>query len=165
MDFAELDLTLEPLISQLVPPDFAIYRSEFPFGCARGACLTVAGQPDNTPPVTTLELRSDNRSELARLLRQLKCNLKNFSDGALLSGVRFILFSGSAGIAAGVLTYLFLLHCFGNARFLMLPVAAVAAVFVLLFGLLLGSLEKNDLQALPAGERILSLLQKIKLLK
>ena len=98
MDFAELDLTLEPLISQLVPPDFAIYRSEFPFGCARGACLTVAGQPDNTPPATTLELRSDNRSELARLLRRLKCNLKNFSDGALLSGVRFILFSGSAGI-------------------------------------------------------------------
>ena len=87
MDSTELDFILEPLLVQLLPPDFAIYRSEFPFGCARGACLAPEAVPENTPPEVALEL-----------LRQLKRSLKEFSDGALLSGPRFILFSGSAGI-------------------------------------------------------------------
>lgn len=98
MDSTELDFILEPLLVQLLPPDFTVYRSEFPFGCARGGCLAPEAVPENTPPEVALELRSDNRSELARLLRQLKRSLKEFSDGALLSGPRFILFSGSAGI-------------------------------------------------------------------
>ena len=75
------------------------------------------------------------------------------------------LLAGSGGTAAGLLLYLLLQHTLGSTRFVMLPVAAFAALCVLLFALLLGALQKSDLQALPRGERLVLLLQKIKLLK
>jgi stage V sporulation protein B len=75
------------------------------------------------------------------------------------------LLAGGAGMAAGVLAYVLLHRALGEPRFLMLPVAAVAALVTLFLAPLCGALQTKDLQAMPGGERAAALLQKIKLLK
>jgi hypothetical protein len=48
---------------------------------------------------------------------------------------------------------------------IILPVVALVGVGVLLFALLFGALEKEDLQMLPAGDRLCAFLKKCKLMK
>lgn len=65
-------------------------------------------------------------------------------------------------IAGGVGTYFALLHLLGESRWLMLPVLAVTVPIFFLLALPVGALRREDLIALPMGERLSRLIFKEK---
>jgi hypothetical protein len=52
---------------------------------------------------------------------------------------------------------------FGSERIGFLFGAALGVIFYVFFALLVGAVEREDIEALPCGERILAALQKLKI--
>ena len=75
------------------------------------------------------------------------------------------LFAGTIGVLAGGMLYFGVRRMGLESAWLMLPVLLVTVLVFLLLALRMGAVAREDLIALPAGEKLCTALQMCKLIK